>query len=123
MKKFLLTLLLLLTSLPAQAQLHKYAIFQGNSGPWQWKTLPFIRLAERIGTPFDVYDPNARTWGSAGVDDSTWFRQRYDAILICSNDISNAVGSIWDTNFKNAAGSTGVVRGPLDVIYSILLYV
>lgn len=122
MKKSLL-FLLLLPSL-AFASPPKVAMFTNPSFPnFQWRQLGVASYLNRAGIGYDVYDPNVRTWGASGVADSTWFRQRYSAVIIPYNEVGNAVGSVWGSNFQDAAAATGVIKGPLGGRWTIPVFV
>lgn len=86
--------------------------------------LPDLMLLRQLGVSFDVYDANKRTWGSAGVADSTWFRQRYGAVwLPYLQSNANRGVNAFALNFQNAAGSAGWDKSPITGKWSIPVYV
>ena len=92
-----------------------YDIDEGTSRLSAWTIAK--RTLDRQAVPCDYFDISRRTWGAAGVADSTWFRQNYQAILIIygsggANGVPVA-NSDWSNNFLDASGNTGIAKSPL----------
>jgi hypothetical protein len=123
-------LLLLLAGLalasPAAAQ-KKIAVFESSvGGVTSQNYAATYRTLDRGGWAYTVFNAEIRTWGQAGVDDSVWFRQQgYEAVLIpwMDGQASGApvAGTGWSSQFKNAAGTTGVRNSPLSGRWGILV--
>jgi len=133
MKKLLVALAIVLAfaASPAQAVMNRVAVFQNSytedpsSGfnRVRDRTQNMIRVLRDQGFRFDVFQmPDTASYGAVGIADSTWFRQRYDAVLVpaltaisaTQTDPSNRIhlgfrndgrGGVIMTSASNAAAS------------------
>ena len=130
-----IALLLVLLASTAYAGVSKVAVIidpTGSSGQHDVFDAT-LRPLQNLGVPFDVYNLTNPTWGMApaagglGTADSTWFRQRYSAIVIpyvdgqCNG--TPVTSSAWATAFRDSLGHSGVGRSPLSGKWTIPVFV
>lgn len=128
MRWLLAVLLSLLLASDAGAAIARLAVFSQTSGaPGGANYSAALGLLRQTGTPCDIYNAALRTWGSPGVADSTWFRQRYSAVLVlyeAGQDGGLPVTSgEYGTNFLDAGAVARVGNSPLSGRWAIPCFV
>lgn len=101
---------------------------QGNGSAFNEAIRATRNIENGSAIPNDEFNVEVRTWGQAGVDDSTWFRAHgYDAVLIPYLDGGsggNPVGNgPWNSQWKDAAGNANIRNSPLSGRWGIPVFV
>lgn len=127
----LAAVLLAILHAQADAETNRVAVFtecsftSSNSGQRSYAAT--MNVLQKLGLDYDVYSADARTWGVAGTADSTWFRQRYAAVVIPYLDGQASgtpvVSSGWSNSFQDGSANTGVAKGPLSGRWQIPVFV
>jgi hypothetical protein len=129
----LLLALLLVTAAPASPagamdrialMVHGYSGGGAGANPTDADYAQWFHLLRQVGTPCDLYNVGNRTWGSAGKADSTWFRERYAAVVVLWFPRSNSTAMAWFTNFADEAGAfNDWDHSPVNGKWSVPVYV